>query len=158
MNVNCYSKVNVFIGSSFLYRILSFSECRTSKNCLYVLPDVTPFEKDISRRPLCPVCMKYFYDITTLRRHMEIHEPQRQKYVCNFCNKSFCWKNHLQSHVRKFHNPKPPLQWIWIIVYFTELFVKTFWSFKYFIKFLYFLESFKTTFQNNVFCIIFLIV
>lgn len=90
-----------------MYVMLSFSEYRTSKNSQYVLPDITPLEKDIPRRPLCPVCMKYFYDVTTLRRHMEIHEPQRQKYVCNFCLKSFCWKNHLQSHVRKFHSPKP---------------------------------------------------
>lgn len=125
MLIECkfHSKIAI-IGSNVFYRIPSFSECRTSKNCLYVLPDVTPFEKDISRRPLCPVCMKYFYDITTLRRHMEIHEPQRQKYVCNFCNKSFCWKNHLQSHVRKFHNPKPPLQWILD----HHLFHWTFWS------------------------------
>ncbi|GFT77533.1 hypothetical protein NPIL_19911 [Nephila pilipes] len=43
-------------------------------------------ERESARRPMCPVCRKYFYDITTLRRHMEIHDSQRQKYVCKFLN------------------------------------------------------------------------
>ncbi|XP_054711751.1 protein tramtrack, beta isoform-like isoform X2 [Uloborus diversus] len=81
------------------------------KSNLYVLPDMmNPLEKDMSRRPMCPVCHKFFYDVTTLRRHMEIHDSRRQKYVCEFCSKAFCWKNHLQSHVRKVHVPKVPQQ------------------------------------------------
>ncbi|GIX82200.1 hypothetical protein CEXT_471671 [Caerostris extrusa] len=78
-----------------------------SVNAIYVFPHMLrQGEKDPARRPMCPVCRKYFYDVTTLRRHMEIHDSQRQKYVCKYCMKAFCWKNHLQSHVRKVHMPK----------------------------------------------------
>ncbi|GFV45453.1 hypothetical protein TNCV_299531 [Trichonephila clavipes] len=52
----------------------------------------TAAEKESTRRPMCPVCRKYFYDITTLRRHMEIHDSQRQKYVLNSGLHPSLWK------------------------------------------------------------------
>ncbi|GFR10073.1 hypothetical protein TNCT_577981 [Trichonephila clavata] len=52
----------------------------------------TAAEKESARRPMCPVCRKYFYDITTLRRHMEIHDSQRQKYVLNSGLHPSLWK------------------------------------------------------------------
>lgn len=61
------------------------------------------FHKEEQARPVCSVCHKSFFDARTLRRHMEIHSSVRPHYKCQFCARTFLWKNHLQSHVRSVH-------------------------------------------------------
>ncbi|KAI3389978.1 hypothetical protein SNEBB_009184 [Seison nebaliae] len=48
-------------------------------------------KKDIS----CAICRKRFYNISTLRNHLDKHRSER--YLCVFCNKDY---QHHQSLVR----------------------------------------------------------
>ncbi|XP_076316547.1 PR domain zinc finger protein 13-like isoform X2 [Tachypleus tridentatus] len=59
--------------------------------------------RDETGRPMCPMCWKTFFDMSNLRRHMEIHDPYRSPHSCSVCKKKFAWKTHLATHMRSEH-------------------------------------------------------
>ncbi|XP_076319369.1 uncharacterized protein LOC143230171 [Tachypleus tridentatus] len=66
------------------------------------------YERDpLSRRPMCPVCGKTFYNVSNCKRHLEIHLILRKKFSCPFCVRTFSWKTTLMTHLRAFHNQEP---------------------------------------------------
>ena len=51
----------------------------------------------------CTVCDKPFDRPYRLTRHLEIHDPNRPRMPCSFCNKTFTRKDSMESHIRSAH-------------------------------------------------------
>ncbi|XP_013785538.2 protein tramtrack, beta isoform-like isoform X2 [Limulus polyphemus] len=52
------------------------------------------------QKPQCPVCLKYFFNNQTLRRHMDLHRGNRKLYTCSICFKSYTYITGLYQHRR----------------------------------------------------------
>ncbi|XP_029822333.3 protein tramtrack, beta isoform isoform X6 [Ixodes scapularis] len=52
----------------------------------------------------CPICHKTFSNKSNYDGHLTMHTPQRKRYRCDICNKSFLWRNNVYAHKRKIHN------------------------------------------------------
>ena len=51
----------------------------------------------------CTVCDKPFDRPYRLTRHLEIHDPNRPRLPCSFCNKTFTRKDSMESHIKSAH-------------------------------------------------------
>lgn len=56
----------------------------------------------------CTICDKCFDRPYRLTRHLEIHDPNRPRIPCSYCNKNFTRKDSLESHIRTVHTPVQP--------------------------------------------------
>ncbi|KAL3889991.1 hypothetical protein ACJMK2_002300 [Sinanodonta woodiana] len=60
-----------------------------------------------TQRPFrCEVCQRSFREVTTLRKHEQLHRADRP-YVCNTCGKSFLWSSNLKVHERVHTGERP---------------------------------------------------
>ncbi|UYV60459.1 hypothetical protein LAZ67_1001195 [Cordylochernes scorpioides] len=51
-----------------------------------------------SKEKACPLCLKVFFDIYTMKRHLKLHQDIRELYTCAYCQKGFTQKGHLRRH------------------------------------------------------------
>lgn len=52
----------------------------------------------------CPICSRPIKNKkANLRRHMELHDQQDDRFECNFCEKDFQNKSNLKRHLQKGH-------------------------------------------------------
>lgn len=58
------------------------------------------------KRPTCSLCGVQFSEVSSLRRHMKIHEGVRP-YKCLFCSKTFRQAGQLKTHLRVHTGEKP---------------------------------------------------
>lgn len=101
-------------------RIVVWRTCEGSRNLshssfLFVHLAGAPVPRRRGRPPLlgkrgqpvdleCPICHKTFSNKSNYDGHLTMHTPQRKRYRCDICNKSFLWRNNVYAHKRKIHN------------------------------------------------------
>ena len=73
-------------------------------------PELTYHIKTVhdSRRDKCYICNKMFIKRSHLRKHMEIHNSERQSFTCDICGSKFLHKNSLELHIGSDHATKDP--------------------------------------------------
>ncbi|XP_039952807.1 zinc finger protein 62-like isoform X3 [Bactrocera tryoni] len=62
-------------------------------------------EHDPSEYPskLCRVCFSMFSSINSLNTHMDLHNPNRKVFQCDYCDRYYKYKRELGLHVRAKH-------------------------------------------------------
>ncbi|XP_004523276.1 zinc finger protein 91 [Ceratitis capitata] len=62
-------------------------------------------EHDPSEYPekLCRVCLKLFTSNKSLNIHMDVHDPNRKVFPCDYCERSYMYNRELVLHVRAKH-------------------------------------------------------
>ncbi|XP_053959103.1 zinc finger protein 208-like isoform X1 [Anastrepha ludens] len=55
---------------------------------------------------LCRVCFNIFSSARALLMHMDLHNPNREVFQCNFCDRLYKYKRELRLHVRAKHPGK----------------------------------------------------
>lgn len=65
-----------------------------------------PGDQQIIRSFECGVCKKEFTKVEVLRRHVKIHEKDKE-YKCSYCNKCFDRRDVLNDHLRNHTGEKP---------------------------------------------------
>jgi len=67
---------------------------------------LSKFHPESFSKPKCDICGNEFFDQSTLRRHMKIHQPNREMYNCQLCGKTFSTKPNLNGHIQRVHEGK----------------------------------------------------
>ena len=62
----------------------------------------------LKRRFLCHLCKKSFDRQYRLKRHLQVHNPNRQKIRCDLCTKSFTRQDSLEAHIKAAHSKLRP--------------------------------------------------
>jgi len=57
---------------------------------------------------VCPVCKKSFDRQYRLKRHLQVHNPNRPKIKCDLCTKTFTRHDSLEAHVKAAHSNMRP--------------------------------------------------
>ncbi|XP_076456345.1 uncharacterized protein LOC143290714 [Babylonia areolata] len=60
----------------------------------------------VQRPHRCGTCQRSFREVSTLRKHEQLHRADRP-YVCNTCGKSFLWSSNLKVHERVHTGERP---------------------------------------------------
>ena len=63
---------------------------------------------DSKKQYICHLCNKSFDRQYRLKRHLQVHNPNRPKIKCDLCTKSFTRQDSLESHVRAAHSKIRP--------------------------------------------------
>lgn len=52
---------------------------------------------------VCPLCFKTYSTKHSMKRHLLMHKPFRQRFECNLCHKLFNWPGNLRTHKQTVH-------------------------------------------------------
>ena len=63
---------------------------------------------DSKKQYICHLCKKSFDRQYRLKRHLQVHNPNRPKIKCDLCTKSFTRQDSLDAHVRAAHSKIRP--------------------------------------------------
>lgn len=70
-------------------------------------PGAIPLPATSGPRPYrCDICQRSFRELSTLRKHEQLHRADRP-YVCTTCGKSFLWSSNLKVHERVHTGERP---------------------------------------------------
>ena len=62
----------------------------------------------LKRRFVCHLCKKSFDRQYRLKRHLQVHNPNRPKIRCELCTKSFTRQDSLEAHIKAAHSKLRP--------------------------------------------------
>lgn len=65
-------------------------------------------DDSLKRRFVCHLCKKSFDRQYRLKRHLQVHNPNRPKIKCDLCSKSFTRQDSLEAHVKAAHSKLRP--------------------------------------------------
>ena len=65
-------------------------------------------DDSMKRRFVCHLCNKSFDRQYRLKRHLQVHNPNRPKIRCDLCTKSFTRQDSLDAHVKAAHSKLRP--------------------------------------------------
>lgn len=65
-------------------------------------------DETLKRRFVCHLCKKSFDRQYRLKRHLQVHNPNRPKIRCELCSKSFTRQDSLEAHIKAAHSKLRP--------------------------------------------------
>lgn len=65
-------------------------------------------DETLKRRFVCHLCKKSFDRQYRLKRHLQVHNPNRPKIRCELCTKSFTRQDSLEAHMKAAHSKLRP--------------------------------------------------
>ena len=68
-------------------------------SCLQQIRHSTP----AAMENVCPLCWKTYSTKHSMKRHLLMHKPFRQRFQCSVCQKLFNWPGNLKTHMQTVH-------------------------------------------------------
>jgi len=103
----CLSCKRIFASEKLLKKHSCISK-RQCHICQHIFSDSTRLKYHMKTHTgsaklyECENCSKTFTELRSLKEHKVIHDPS-QRFICQYCQKSFAQRNHLRYHLASKH-------------------------------------------------------